>query len=287
MQPSQESPRTLLTALEVQRLLHVDRSTVYRMAEDGRLPALRVGRSWRFPADRIAAVLDGSEPGEGAGAPAPAVPSDPPTPLHSARAPGGATLVTVTDPTASASRAHPTAPRLNTPAADAVVQVAAELLGVMMVVTDMAGHPVTDVVNPCTWFAEHSSDPKVLERCVAEWRELADLPDLTPRFAEGSNGFECARAFVRSGTTLVGMVLAGGISPSPDAAVDPDLYHLDPAQRDHVLTALPRIAAAISSASATSPATGPATVPRRPAEAGPGTNIPWRPTADAPTKENR
>ncbi|MCU0263881.1 MAG: helix-turn-helix domain-containing protein, partial [Candidatus Nanopelagicales bacterium] len=58
MQMSQGATRPLLTALEVQELLHIDRSTVYRMAEDGRLPAIRVGRSWRFPADRIEALLD-------------------------------------------------------------------------------------------------------------------------------------------------------------------------------------------------------------------------------------
>ena len=61
MQTSQGPARPLLTALEVQELLHIDRSTVYRMAEDGRLPAIRVGRSWRFPADRIEALLDSGQ----------------------------------------------------------------------------------------------------------------------------------------------------------------------------------------------------------------------------------
>ena len=43
----------MLTAKEIQSLLDVDRSTVYRMAEDGRLPAIKVGRQWRFPAQKI------------------------------------------------------------------------------------------------------------------------------------------------------------------------------------------------------------------------------------------
>src|SRR5450756_2460437 len=47
----------LLTAEQVEYLLEVDKSTVYRMAEDGRLPAIKVGRQWRFPAERIAALL--------------------------------------------------------------------------------------------------------------------------------------------------------------------------------------------------------------------------------------
>ena len=43
----------LISAKDVQELLQVDRSTVYRMAEDGRLPAIKVGRQWRFEAEAI------------------------------------------------------------------------------------------------------------------------------------------------------------------------------------------------------------------------------------------
>lgn len=48
MQTTQTSP-TYLTARDVQDLIRVDRSTIYRMAESGRLPAIKVGRQWRFP----------------------------------------------------------------------------------------------------------------------------------------------------------------------------------------------------------------------------------------------
>ena len=130
--------------------------------------------------------------------------------------------------------------------AQATIDVAADLLGVMMVVTDMSGEPLTRVANPCPWFAANSAVEGVLSSCIAEWRHLAADPDLTPNFARGDVGFECARTFIRSGNSLIGMVLAGGISPSREPTVDPDLYHLDPAGRDRVLGALPKIAAAIS-----------------------------------------
>ncbi|HYN55567.1 MAG TPA: helix-turn-helix domain-containing protein [Motilibacterales bacterium] len=253
MQMSQGPARPLLTALEVQELLHIDRSTVYRMAEDGRLPAIRVGRSWRFPADRIEALLDtpAADP-----VPVPVLPaalSTGPTPPTQSGRVGTPTLSVV--PAVAAERESDeglgalfdtTAPSLNTEVAGAAVEVAADLLGVMMVVTDMHGRPVTHVANPSTWFSSHADEPDVLDACVAEWRDLADHPDLTPRFQEGALGFQCARAFVRHGSTLVGMVLAGGVSPATDASVDPDLYHLDDADRRRVLSALPRIAAAIS-----------------------------------------
>jgi excisionase family DNA binding protein len=198
--------RQLLTAEDVSRLLHVDASTVYRMASDGRLPAVKVGRQWRFPADRIARLLDVPFGGEASGEPA-----------------------TLTE------QAQP------------VVDVAAELLGVMMVVTDMSGRPVTAVANPCPWFQHRLGSPEgaqLLDRCLAEWRLMADDPDLQPRFHEGALGFECARALVRDGSRLVGMVLAGGVAPDGQPA--DGRYVLDDGARARVLATLPKVAATLS-----------------------------------------
>ena len=105
-----------------------------------------------------------------------------------------------------------------------LIELAAELLGVMMVITDMAGEPVTEILNPCPWFSEHSEDPVLLTKCLADWRQLADDPDFETRFCTGPLEFECARAFVRIGPQLVGMLVAGGL-----AATDEDeraLYRL-------------------------------------------------------------
>jgi excisionase family DNA binding protein len=192
---SADSP-ALLTARQVQEILHVDRSTVYRMAESGRLPAIRVGGQWRFPAQRIQEL---------------AVPA-------------------------------PTAPDRRV--AQVAVDIAADLLGVMMVVTDMDGRPVTRIANPCAPFIDRAGDPGLLRQCVAEWRRLADEVSLEPRFRLGEVGFECARVFVRSGRQLTGMVLAGGVAPI--GVTDSDLYTLTDGDRDRVLRALPRIATAIS-----------------------------------------
>jgi excisionase family DNA binding protein len=43
----------LLTTNQVQDLLHVDRTTIYRLVESGRLPAIRVGKQWRFSRPEI------------------------------------------------------------------------------------------------------------------------------------------------------------------------------------------------------------------------------------------
>lgn len=211
-------------------MLHVDRSTVYRMAEDGRLPAIKVGRQWRFPADRITALL---EDGVLAGV-ADAAPADIADDASSADL---IALPSLAEPTVSVDGSF-------IQAADAVLAVAGDLLGVMMVVTDMNGGPLTRVANPCDWFADRAEDPEVVSACSAEWQSMADDPDLAPRFRTGVLGFQCARAFIRSGTSLIGMVLAGGIAP--ESSDNPDLYHLTDAERQRVLAALPRIAAALS-----------------------------------------
>jgi len=200
----QTNGQSLLTARQVQTMFGVDRSTVYRMAEDGRLPALKIGRQWRFRPEEIERLLVASP---------------------------GAAMLNGTPPALPASAA-------------AVVEIAADLLGVMMVAADMHGRPLTGVANPSSWFAARADDPASLADCVAEWKMLADEPDFEPQFLTGQLGFQCARAYIRSGTSLVGMVLAGGVAP-PGNDSD-ELYHLDAAQRSRVLAALPKVAAALS-----------------------------------------
>jgi len=201
LQSSSTPMQRLLSAREVQDVLHIDRSTVYRMAEDGRLPAIRVGKQWRFPADEIYALVSAQPP------------------------------VVNTSP-------------LDSRVAAGMADVAADLLGVMVVVTDMDGNPITPIANPCPWMQGHAGDPGVLQECVSEWHRMADDHSFEAEFNQGELGFECARAFVRSGRELVAMVLAGGVSPADHP--DPAFYELDDLERQRVLDALPRVAAALS-----------------------------------------
>ena len=184
-------PGGLLCADEVGRRLGIDVSTVYRMAADGRLNAIKVGRQWRFPTDAIPVLGSDS-------------PLDPAT-------------------------------------AEAVAAVAADLLGVMVVVTDLEGRAMTQVHNPCERYLRASME--AAEACVHEWRDLAGRSDFVPRFHREALGFECAAAFIRVGDRLVGLVIAGGVAPLDEPA--PDVYVLTKAQRSLVLDSLPRIAAAV------------------------------------------
>ena len=173
----------LLTAKDLQELIHVDKSTIYRMAEDGRLPGIKVGRQWRFPSDRISEML-GTEARTGSG------------------------------------RAH-LSELLVPEAAQAIADLVGDLFGVMAVLTDMEGRPLTDVANPCGFFDTIQHQPGAVELCSAGWRKLSD-GGLEPRFVPSHLGFLCARTFIRVGSELAGMLIVGGVTPQhwPPPPVD-------------------------------------------------------------------
>lgn len=205
----------LLTARDVARRLGIDTATVYRMAGDGRLPGVRVGRQWRFPDRSVSDALRRGLPAtttEVAGRPA------------AGQAPGWPDPLLVND----------------------LVGFAADALGVMMVLTDMDGRPTTAIANPCPAIAGRLREPELLATCTLEWRALATEVDFEPRFRLGAMGFECARSLIRSGRELVGTVLAGGVATVGSERADDGLYHLDADRRRTILRLLPRFAATLS-----------------------------------------
>jgi excisionase family DNA binding protein len=52
----------LYTVRQVQQILKVDRITIYRMLNDGRLKGIKIGQQWRFPHTEIDRMLGISEP---------------------------------------------------------------------------------------------------------------------------------------------------------------------------------------------------------------------------------
>ena len=119
----------LLTTTQVQDLLQVDRTTIYRMVESGRLPAIRVGKQWRFSRPEIERWL-----GTAASLVRPAA-------------------ATSQAPARAASNGDLALGDLLPATCTQLIQDAfADILGVMMVVTDMQGQPVTEISNPCGFY---------------------------------------------------------------------------------------------------------------------------------------
>lgn len=183
----------LLTTKQVQDLLRVDRTTIYRMVENGRLPAIRVGKQWRFARPEIERWLAASRV----------------APVEAPHAQPAASPVEAGNGADNDLRSA-----LPVMCAQLIQDVFAEMLGVMVVVTDMQGRPITQVSNPCGFFAALAEkNPRVLAQCVHTWQQLAGDPSLAPKFSRSEMDLLCARGLIRSGTELKGMVVIGGIAP--------------------------------------------------------------------------
>jgi len=177
----------MLTAREMESLLHVDRSTIYRMADSGRIPAIKVGKQWRFPAEKVEEWLRFDITHE---LPTPAATSND-LPLTQER-----TLREI----------------LPLECVQLIQDTFADLLGVMLVITDMEGRPITRASHTCGLFDVINHEPEALERCMQSWHSLASTIDLEPRFSRSHLGLLCTRAMVRVGVELKGMVVAGCVA---------------------------------------------------------------------------
>jgi excisionase family DNA binding protein len=174
----------MLTAKDMQDLLQVDRSTIYRMAEAGRLPAVKVGKQWRFPSALVNGWLNSQA----------ATPTLQPQP--------------------AAEKINCTIGSLIPQACVQLMQdTYADALGVMLVVTDMEGNPVTEVSNPCGLFEAISQKPDAVKKCIESWHSMAHAIDLEPKWMPTHLGLLCARGLIRVGTELKGMVIMGCVAP--------------------------------------------------------------------------
>lgn len=212
----------LLTAKDVQLLLQVDRSTVYRMAESGQLPAIKVGKQWRFPTEQIAAWLNGRAVG----------PSPTTLPVTPERA------VDVTP-----------ANLFPLECIQLIQDAFAEVLGVTLVLTDLDGQPITRISNPSPLFQLLAESQRGRLAWQQHMRELAQMPALEPRFVTGHAGLMCARALVRIGNELKAIVVASSMAPAGEQALPQlagqlaDALDLPPARVQAVLQILPVLSA--------------------------------------------
>jgi excisionase family DNA binding protein len=174
----------MLTAKDMQELLQVDRSTIYRMAEAGRIPAVKVGKQWRFPSNLINSWLSSQA----------ATPTLQPQP----EANGTSCEIDALLPLACVQLIQDTY---------------ADALGVMLVITDMEGNPVTEVSNACGLFEAISQQPDAVRKCIESWHSLANAIDLEPKWMPSHLGLLCARGLIRVGTELKGMVVMGCVAP--------------------------------------------------------------------------
>jgi excisionase family DNA binding protein len=142
-----------LTTREVQDLLKLDRTTVYRMLKDGRLSGARVGQQWRFPRQVVEALVQGAS---SALAVAESAPNWGPSvngvvdvlPLHCIQA---------------------------------IQDVFAHLAHIGAVTTRLDGQPLTSISNPCRLYSLMQTYVAGRQQCVTTRRELASRSERRPQ----------------------------------------------------------------------------------------------------------
>lgn len=123
-----------LTTREVQEYLKVDRITIYRMLNDGRLKGVKIGQQWRFSRRDVDRLVT-SQP-----EPAPTVPAEGVFPVHCVQ--------TIQD-------------------------LFAEIGGTGALVVDADGEPVTQVSHACSFCQQVLNSPQGQAACRRSWQEVA------------------------------------------------------------------------------------------------------------------
>ena len=133
----------LLTTRQLQELLQVDRITIYRMLNDGRLRGFKVGGQWRFSRQEIEAWLQEQR----------------------------ADLGVVEEP-APTGNAEPPSAVLSLSCVQAIQDVCAEALEIGFITINLDGTPFTDMSNSCDFCNLILSSEEGQRHCVAAWKAV-------------------------------------------------------------------------------------------------------------------
>lgn len=189
----------LFSAKQVQELLNVDRTTIYRMLKDGRLTGVKVGQHWRFSSREVNDLLSSGVPR--------VVDTELPLP-------------------ANVLPLHCMQP---------VQDVFAEIAEVGSVTTDQEGNPLTRLSNSCDFCKLILGSDEGRQSCIASWRMLAEQKDSAPEFTSCHASLQYARARIEVGGELIAILVAGQFyTQSPNAEEETERlralsqkYHID------------------------------------------------------------
>lgn len=174
----------LLTTKELQELLKIDRTTVYRMLKDGRLTGIKIGEQWRFSRQEVNNLLSGPTPPATPALPAPEPRSGTILPLHCVQR---------------------------------IQQVFAEIADTAAVTTTAAGEPLTQMSNSCRFCSLILASEAGRQACIASWAKLADQSGQAPQFATCHAGLKYARARIELNGKLEAMLISGQFYAEPPA----------------------------------------------------------------------
>ncbi|MFC1553303.1 PocR ligand-binding domain-containing protein [candidate division KSB1 bacterium] len=169
----------LLTTKQVIDLLQIDRTTVYRMLNDGRLAGVKIGNQWRFHKDKVVELISGK-----LDLPQEEVKPTEILPLHCLQP---------------------------------IQDVFADIAEVGALTTDTSGEPISDISNSCEFCSMILSSEKGKKGCVASWKKLADTSRDKPEFFTCHAGLQYLGAKVEVEDELIAMICSGQVyTDKPD-----------------------------------------------------------------------
>lgn len=188
-----------LTAKQVQELLNVDRTTIYRMLKDGRLQGVKMGKHWRFPEHAVEELL------------------------QNVKVPTSILKETNHD-------------HFPLPCMQSIQDVFAEVAEVGALTADHQGQPITEISNTCEFCQMILNSPKGRDGCISSWKHLAEQPTTRPVFSPCHAGLMYARARIEIRGELAAILVTGQFYAEPPDPVEAEAryerlaldYQIDP-----------------------------------------------------------
>jgi len=167
-----------LTTKQVQEFLKVDRITIYRMLDDGRLKGVKIGQQWRFSAGDVEKLLSGgccetSRPAE---------------PISASNFP--------------------------THCVQAIQDVFADIGEIAAVTVDPNGQPLTATSHASALYQMLQSTPEGYQDCTGAWKSAIERQDFN-QFIACPGGLQCVIAPVRVDGQPVAYLVAGQFRIQP------------------------------------------------------------------------
>ncbi len=177
------SVEDLLTTKQLMEMLQLDRTTIYRMLNDGRLPGVRVGGQWRFSRRAIDAWLKEQYlPGAAANKAAPEIDAE--------QRPIGLEALPL----------YCLSP---------IQEVFAATSETGAVTTDLNGNLLTPFSNTCRFCSLILESEQGRARCQASWKRLAGQKEKHPRLEKCHAGLTYARGRIVVQETFIAMFFVG------------------------------------------------------------------------------
>lgn len=177
----------ILTVRQVQELLKVDRITVYRMLQDGRLRGSKIGQQWRFSRSEIDGLLTGGS----------------------------------SDVDSSGNRDQ----NFPTHCVQTIQDLFSDVSQISAVVISAAGEQLTQFSHPTEFCTLLLQSPAGQMACGQCWKTIAQQAAAGSKFFTCFAGLQYIAAPIRDGDALIGFFLAGQFYwQTPDAREETERF---------------------------------------------------------------